>query len=249
MSSAHRNKLKRYGQTADQIFQRLIEAILSGEFPNGSVVRESRLARTWGTSRTPLREAMRRASEGGFMVLRPNQAPLVRPLTAEDIRDLYALRELLELHALHLAWPHLTEEAIQSLGTLAAQAKPGGARDWPKRCLKFDLALHGLWRQYCGNSWLIADLERHYRFLRIFQCWIGRDLKHLAKAYSEHSAILEAIQKRDQAEAIALLSKHIQESAKMVERMCRTSDVEAAAARVIIVGGREAGVAGTKSLW
>ncbi len=95
MSSPLR-KLRRSGQTADQIFRRLIEAILSGEFPNGSVIREARLARDWKTGRTPLREAMRRAAESGFIVLRPNQAPIVRPLTADDIRDLYELREVLE---------------------------------------------------------------------------------------------------------------------------------------------------------
>jgi DNA-binding GntR family transcriptional regulator len=127
--SSPRSKLKRPGQTADRVFHRLIEAILSGEFPSGSVAREACIARNWNISRTPLREAMRRAAESGFIVLRPNQPPLVRPLTAENARDLYALRELLELHALRLAWPRFTEEAIRPLAALAAQAKPGGARD------------------------------------------------------------------------------------------------------------------------
>lgn len=216
MSSTSR-KLKRSGQTADQIFQRLIEAILIGEFPSGSVVRESRLARTWRIGRTPLREAMRRAAESGFIVLRPNQAPIIRPLTAEDIRDLYDLREVLELHALDLAWPHFHDGEIESLHTLATQSKPTGARDWTKRCLKFDLALHGLWMQRCGNSWLVASLEGHYRFLRIFQRWIGQNPTSLAKSYDEHLAILDALEKRDKAQALAKLRRHIQASAKLVE--------------------------------
>jgi DNA-binding GntR family transcriptional regulator len=216
--SSSARKLKRHGKTAEQIFQRLMEALLSGEFSSGSVVREALLARDWKVGRTPLREAMRRAAESGFIVLRPNQAPLVRPLAAHDIRELYELRELLELHALRLAWPHLTQKAIDSVTALAARAKPGSTPGWPKRCLKFDLALHGLWKERCGNSWLIADLERYYRFLRIFQSWIGRDLQHLAKSYGEHIAILEAIQRRDLAKAGALLSEHIRESAQMVER-------------------------------
>jgi len=216
MSSATR-PLKRSGQTADQIFDRLIEAILSGEFPSGLVVREAALARDWNVSRTPLREAMRRAAESGFIVLRPNQAPIIRPLTAQDIRDLYDLREVLELHALNLAWPHLSDGQTESLRALATQAQPRYARDWANRCLKFDLALHGLWTQRCGNSWLVADLERHYQFLRIFQCWVGRDPQAMAKSYAEHVAILAALEQRDKAEALARLRRHIRASANMVE--------------------------------
>lgn len=216
MSSVIR-ALKRPGQTADQIFQRLIEAILSGELPSGSVVRESRLARTWRISRTPLREAMRRAAENGFIILRPNQAPILRRLTAHDIRDLYDLRRVLELHALELAWAHLRAGDLAALRALATQAKPAGARDWPKRCLKFDLALHGLWMRRCGNSWLVASLEWHYRFLRIFQRWIGQSPVSLATAYTQHLGILEALETDDKALALARLRQHIQASAKEVE--------------------------------
>jgi len=223
MSSTTR-PLKRSGQTADQIFDRLIEAILSGEFPSGSVVREAPLARDWKVSRTPLREAVRRAAESGFIVLRPNQAPIIRLLTAEDIRDLYDLREVLELHALNLAWPHLSDGQIKSLRALATRARPRDARDWPQRCLKFDLALHGLWTQRCGNSWLVADLERHYQFLRIFQSWIGRDLGALAKSYDEHLAILDALEAGDQTEAVARLRRHIQASARLVEEALPKSE-------------------------
>jgi DNA-binding GntR family transcriptional regulator len=216
--STTRRKLKRPGRTADQVFRRLIEAILSGEYPSGSLVRESWLARQWRISRTPLREAVRRAAECGFIVLRPNQAPIIRPLSAEDIRALYELREVLEAQAFNLAWRFFTEEEIQSLTAVAAQAKPGNARDWPRRCLEFDLALHRLWAQRCGNAWLRTDLERHYQFLRIFQSWIGRDHKQLAKAYAEHLAILSAIQKRNRATALARLRDHIRESAKMIQQ-------------------------------
>jgi DNA-binding GntR family transcriptional regulator len=212
-----RRKLKRSGQTADQIFNRLIEAILRGEFPSGSVLREAPLARDWKVSRTPLREAIRRAAESGFIVLRPNQAPIIRPLTAQDIRDLYDLREVLELHALDLAWPHLREGRIKSLLALATHAQPHRASDWRDRCLKFDLALHGLWTQCCGNAWLVADLERHYQFLRIFQNWIGRDPEALARAYDEHLTILAALDRREKTEALARLRQHIQASAQMVE--------------------------------
>jgi DNA-binding GntR family transcriptional regulator len=222
--SSPKRQLKRSGQTAGQLFDRLIEAILNGDFPSGSVVHEAPLARDWKVSRTPLREAMRRAAESGFIVLRPNQAPIIRPLTAADIRGLYDLREVLEMHALDLAWPHLNDGQLKSLRVLATQAQPRQARDWPGRCLKFDLALHGLWMDRCGNPWLVADLERHYQFLRIFQNWIGLDPRALAASYDDHVAILDALEQREKTEALARLRRHIQASASLVEEaLPRTS--------------------------
>ena len=58
-----------------------------------------------------MREAVRRAAEGGLLVLRPNQAPVVRPLNIEDVWALYDLREVLEVHALDLAWTVLAGPA------------------------------------------------------------------------------------------------------------------------------------------
>lgn len=215
---ASRRKIRRDGQIAEQAFRRLMEAILSGELPSGQPVPEIRLAQEWNVGRTPLREATRRAAESGFIVLRPNHRPLVRWLTPQEIRDLYELRRVLEMFALERAWGDVTPEQIQSLHKLAAKAAPGKARDWVKLCLEFDLALHALWTQGCGNSWLIKDLERHYRFLCIFQLWIGRDPQAVAMAYQEHLGILQAIEARDKAKALALLSDHISASAKMVVR-------------------------------
>ena len=102
---------------------------------------------------------------------------------------------------------------------MAAQASPNKSRHWVKRCLAFDLALHALWTQGCGNSWLTQDLERHYRFLRIFQLWISRAPEAVATAYREHCGILSAIEARDKARALALLADHISASARMVERV------------------------------
>jgi DNA-binding GntR family transcriptional regulator len=213
-----RRKRKRPGQTADQIFTRLIEMILSGRFPCGSVLRETSLAREWNTGRTAVREAMRRATQGGFIVLRPNRAPLIRLLTVDEIRNIYDVREVLEFYALELAWPRMREQQIKSLQALAEQADPSVASDWVARCSQFDLALHALWMQCSGNSWLVADLERHYQFLRVFQSWIGSEREPVAKSYGEHVCILKALAQRNKNEVVIRLRHHIRASAYRVER-------------------------------
>jgi DNA-binding GntR family transcriptional regulator len=216
-------KLKRTGQTAERVFRRLIETILSGELPCGQAIPEARLAREWKVSRTPMREAMRRTAESGFILLRSNQMPIVRRLSPEEVRDLYELRQVLEVRALELSWGSITPVQIGSLRQLAAQVRPSQARGWVRRCLELDRALHRLWTHQCGNSWLIKDIEHHYRFLRIFQRWIARNPEALAAAYQQHLGIMGAIEAADKAGAMALLRDHICASARMVQQILSDS--------------------------
>ena len=202
--------------TAEAVFQRLVAAVLAGQLPAGQPVREAQLARRWRVSRTPMREAVRRAAEAGFLILRPNQAPLVRALSDADIDALYDLRGLLELHAFELAWPRFTDAAIKEL-VAQAQTVAVGKPSWQQRCLELDRALHEFWLGRCGNPWLERDLRRHYQFLRIFQRWAGQDETGLRQAYREHLAVLDAIQHGDRGTATNLLREHIAASAAIVK--------------------------------
>ncbi len=202
-------RTKRPGDTADRIYHRLVESILAGRFSAGQALREAALARDWGVSRTPLREAVRRAAETGLVILRPNNAPLVCSLSRHDVASLYVLRENLELLALNLAWNSLFEQQAQTLQGLASRALPGSHRDWPALCLQFDRELHSWWTEACANPWLESALRRLARFLAVLQAWIGQDQDLLTEAYHEHLAIFDAIVARDPAQARLHLSRHI----------------------------------------
>jgi GntR family transcriptional regulator, rspAB operon transcriptional repressor len=218
----HPTTQKRSAQTAEHVFQRLLAAILQGKLEGGKPLREAALARQWNVSRTPLREAVRRVSESGLLSLRANQAPLIRPISVDDVRTLYDLREVLEVHALHRAWPQLVGRSSEKMLTLAQRVAPSQP-GWQQRSLKFDLALHLWWTDLCGNPWLKSDLGRHYNFLRIFQRWVGRDLEALRVGYQEHRLILTAIHDGDQDRASAALQNHIRSSAQLVEIALRRS--------------------------
>jgi len=218
MSSKDSGELKRPGTTAKRVFERLIQAILKGDFVGGEPIREARLAREWNVSRTPLREAVRRAAEAGFVVLRPNQAPVVRELSGADIDAMYDLRALLETHALKLAWNKIDDKLVKRLDDWAASATPDEADNWRQQCLQFDRAFHRIWTQRSGNTWLEADLQRQHKFWSVFQSWVGQNEAALRKAYAEHVNILEAIHDRDKTRAVRELRKHIQTSAAAVKK-------------------------------
>src|SRR3984893_8789589 len=81
----------------------LREAILTGRYAPGSRLVQDDLAETFGMSRIPLREALRRLEGEGLVVISPNRGAIVRPLAPKDVVDLYDLRLALESLALRRA--------------------------------------------------------------------------------------------------------------------------------------------------
>ena len=221
---------KRSADIAEGVFQRLVESILDGKLPGGQPIREAALARAWNVSRSPLREAVRRASEIGLLTLRPNQMPLVRLFCIDDMRALYTLRELLEIHALQVAWPALLRPSCDRMIALARKVAPHRP-GWKDRCLKLDSTLHHWWIAHCGNPWLKADFDRHYQLLRIFQRWVGRDAPALIDSYHEHLDILAAIQNCDRRAALRALRNHIRHSVRLIEATMQNEKVGESIAR------------------
>lgn len=224
--SSSGSRVKRTAQLAEIAFQKLRKAILAGEFQEGDVVREVRLVREWKIGRTPLREAIRRAAESGYLVLRPNHAPVVRRLSAEDILQIYALRGVLEVFALECAWDKLRAGDLARIRRLAAAA---GRAKAPDRRLAaqfaFDHALHLLWIEGCGNPWLASILDRLILFRPNYQ---SREVSMLTGqpdvvegAFAEHEAILEALTRRDLPSARRALGRHIEKAGRVLAALHR----------------------------
>ena len=88
---------------ADEIGAALERAILFGELPPGTMLRQEQLAEQYGVSRTPLREALRRLDALGLVVFRPNRGVLVRSPSRDELRQSIVARAALEGAAAELA--------------------------------------------------------------------------------------------------------------------------------------------------
>ncbi len=103
-------------RTASREAAELIRAaIVEGRLQPGERLKEERLARELGVSRTPVREALLFLEAEGAVVLQPNRGATVRRYTPEDIRDAYDLRALLEGHAARRAAERIAADALDAL--------------------------------------------------------------------------------------------------------------------------------------
>jgi GntR family transcriptional regulator, rspAB operon transcriptional repressor len=80
----------------DRVFAELREEILRGKLKPGAIVNEPGLAHRYGVSKTPIREALRLLAQTGWVTVIPRRGYLVRPLALDDIREIFALRRMLE---------------------------------------------------------------------------------------------------------------------------------------------------------
>ena len=95
------------GTKADDLALALEEAIVSGEIPPGSVLRQDALSEQFHVSRTPVREALRRLAALGLVSFEPNRGVRVRMLALEELREAFLVRAELESLATELSLIHI----------------------------------------------------------------------------------------------------------------------------------------------
>ncbi|QFY07185.1 GntR family transcriptional regulator [Nonomuraea phyllanthi] len=100
------------------VHARLRDALIRGELEAGQVLSQVQLAERSGVSRTPLREALRLLEREGLVVSEPRRRVRVAPFSMEDLEQIYAVRISLEILALRLTVPRLTDEAIAHIADL-----------------------------------------------------------------------------------------------------------------------------------
>src|SRR3954466_7978307 len=101
---------------ADEIGAALERAILFGELPPGTMLRQEQLAEQYGVSRTTTRAALRRLDALGLVVFRPNRGVLVRSPSRDELRQSIVARAALEGAAAELAATRISPQPLEQLG-------------------------------------------------------------------------------------------------------------------------------------
>ena len=87
----------------DKAYRELKRAIVTGEYGSNSVLYESAISKTLGTSRTPVREAFMRLTEEGLVKNLPNHGYIVTAITIKEIEEIFELRLCLEKYVIETA--------------------------------------------------------------------------------------------------------------------------------------------------
>jgi DNA-binding GntR family transcriptional regulator len=201
----------------EQVRDRLREDILAGRLEPGTELSEVALAREFGTSRGPLREALGRLASEGLVTITPRRGAVVTQLTRQEFIDAYQVREALETLAIRLAVPLMSDAEVAHLRELC-ELMARAARDDEVR-LFFDTnnSFHEALVRGSRNEKLH---EFHRLLVGQMVPYLPRSLElrgNLQQSVAEHEAILAAIDSRDAERAAELMAEHIEVPQRVLE--------------------------------
>jgi DNA-binding GntR family transcriptional regulator len=188
-------------------YERLLEFIDSGELPPGSRLRESGLAERLGTSRTPVREALRRLEAQGLVVHEPHRGVVVAELDYDQLGELYAVREVLEATAARLAARHASPEEVEILREMARSHE--ALVDDADALAQANKKFHRQITRASHNRYLNAMLETMLINLALLTGTTFTLAERRRAVAKEHREIVEAIAAGDEEAARELAARHI----------------------------------------
>lgn len=183
---------------------------------------EAELAAKYGMSKTPVREALLSLAREGLVEMSSFRGGRVRDFTADDAREIYELRELLEPFALRRAVPRLTDDDRRSLRDLLDRAQAAAEGGDRRELSRLNCAFHSSLVARCRNEKVIeilAHLQNQVRVMSL-RLWNVR-ATHLREA-EQHEAILTAVEAGQADRAAELLGEHLSE---FRERYVREWDI------------------------
>jgi DNA-binding GntR family transcriptional regulator len=198
----------RYEPLAEAVARQIRAAIIDGRLEPGTRIRQEEIARRLGTSRIPVREALRQLEMEGLVTLVPHVGARVSLLDFGEYTELYRMREAVEPMAIAHSAPHMTDERLEQLREHARRIEE--AADDPPTWLEYD-------RRFHLESYAEARMPRVLELIERF--WNQTQQYRRAYFYTvrqrldvvtiEHNLILNALERRDGADAASLQRSHI----------------------------------------
>ncbi|OLO11719.1 GntR family transcriptional regulator [Chromohalobacter japonicus] len=206
---------------AERVFHQLQSAIVRGELAPGAKITEPGLAKTYGISRGPLREAMRRLEAHRLIERIPHVGARVVKLSMRELLELFDLREALESMAARLAARHMTAPEIAGLRDVLAvhERQEDLQRDEAYFQREGDLDFHYCIVQGSHNRMLMTMLcDDLYYLVRLYRTQFSASGARPQRAFVEHHRIVDAIEAGDEELAELLMRRHVSASRENVAK-------------------------------
>lgn len=210
---------EREGAGHNRIYEILLAEILDGSLSPGTRLIESKLALRLGVSRTPVREALFRLHQEGFVLTSIGRGFSVKPLDQNEPRELFPILATLEALGLSLAAPLV---ALDIAELRKANKALEALRNRPLDAIAADTAFHDLLLRRCPNANLIGMIESVRRQVLRYELVYMADETLIEVSVAQHAAIIDCIANSDFAGAAeALRVNYASGQAMVVSKLSR----------------------------
>lgn len=195
----------------ERVYEALKRDILTARrLPEGLLL-EHELAAEYNVSKTPVREALRLLVHEGLVLVLPRKGYMVQPLRLDDVREIFAMRQLIEPYLVVEAAKRATSEELDRLESLVdAQERATDSESALDAAASFHLGIAEL----AGNrraartlKGLVEEARRMYRLAPLLDSRL-----HEQAEFTDHRELVDAMRRQDIAQAHAVMERHFHES-------------------------------------
>jgi DNA-binding GntR family transcriptional regulator len=213
---------RRVGAT-HRVMDALRELIVRRQLSAGQQVHQEQLAQLLGVSRIPVREALKALESEGLLSHEPNRGYFVTVVRAEDLRQIYLMRRVIETEALKaVTWPDAAKlRALKRVNAeLTQAARVGAVNPMVGLNRQFHFAIFELSR--LGT--VVQEIERLWRISEQYRVFYLSDDVARRRVVKEHVAMIAALEAHDRARLIALAHRHRNAAEEKLTAILRGSE-------------------------
>lgn len=198
----------------DDVVDALRSAILTKELMAGVRLVEDDIAEQMGTSRVPVREALRQLEQEGLVEVIPHRGAIVASLAETEIHAIYAVRATMEAEAMKRACQLATDADLARLNRLCADMDHAVRLGDIDLVTDIDGQFHGAVLEISGftvilRAWRIVDALVRVRTLEVLQGDDGLARDQLAMIVDRHRLLVAALERRDPEAAASAARTHV----------------------------------------
>ena len=217
-------KIDNYQPLRETVCEALRSAIRNGILEPGERLMEVQLAEELGISRTPVREAIRKLEQEGYVIMMPRRGTYVSSVSVNDIKEIFEIRSALESLSTGLAARRIEPDELEKLRALLTEIEGHIERKDIDKIVETDIEFHGLLYQVSRNERLVTIIsnlkEQLARFRTLSMSYPGR----LQETLEEHRAMVEAIAANDVEAARDAAERHMERAEETLLKAMRRKE-------------------------
>ena len=200
-----------------RVYHDIKRLILRNEIMPGQKLHHQELSDRLGVSRTPVREALSRLVQEGYVKLLPNRGFVCKEIGLQEAEELYDLRECLEAFCVEKAILNISDDALEGLQRKIDLYGRDTQKQFTRERLIYDQGIHLEIADMAGNETIKKSLTQVFERIILKRKTDGLyDLARGVSAHEEHLSLIEAMRKRNVSEAVRVIRKHIQDGKRNV---------------------------------
>lgn len=206
----NKHRAPRTENLSGQVYSQIKTLILCNEILPGQKLHHQELSERLGVSRTPVREALTRLVQEGYVSFLPNRGFTCKEIRLQEAGELYQLREALEAFAVEKAIENFTEAAFTELSAKINLYGKDVQKRFTRDRLVYDQDVHLEISRLSGNETLTKTLAQVFERIILKRRTDGLyDPARGITAHQEHLKLLQAMKKRNTQDAVKIVRAHI----------------------------------------